>query len=50
MWFFWWMGDSIGVLLALPLVLNISLKKLRTHTEQYTQLLVWIVLFACCEF
>lgn len=49
-WFIWWMGDSIGVLLAMPLVLNISRKKLMMHPEQNIQLLVWIILFACCEF
>ena len=27
-WLIWWVGDSIGVLLALPLVLNVKLNKL----------------------
>jgi diguanylate cyclase (GGDEF)-like protein/PAS domain S-box-containing protein len=49
-WFIWWMGDSIGVLLALPLVLNISKTKLLTHSYQNFQLVAWLLFFAGCEF
>jgi diguanylate cyclase (GGDEF)-like protein/PAS domain S-box-containing protein len=49
-WFIWWMGDSIGVLLALPLVLNISKNKLITNSYQKLQLLGWLLFFAGCEF
>lgn len=49
-WFIWWMGDSIGVLLALPLVLNISKNRLITSAHENFQLIVWLILFVCCEF
>ncbi|MGZ8982379.1 MAG: EAL domain-containing protein [Methylotenera sp.] len=49
-WFTWWVGDSIGVLLALPLVLNISKKNMRVNAHQCYQLLAWFILFALCEF
>ena len=49
-WFIWWLGDSIGVLLALPLVLNISKNKLIANAHQKFQLLIWLILFAGCEF
>lgn len=49
-WLIWWMGDSIGVLLALPLMLNISKNNLMTNAHQNLQLMVWLVLFACSEF
>lgn len=49
-WFIWWMGDSIGVLLALPLVLNISKTKLITNAHQKFQLVAWLIFFACSEF
>jgi len=49
-WFIWWMGDSIGVLLALPLVLNISKNKLITNAHQKFQLVAWLIFFVCSEF
>lgn len=49
-WFIWWVGDSVGVLLALPLMLNIYKQKLRINLHQTYQLLVWLVLFVLCEF
>ena len=49
-WFIWWMGDSIGVLLALPLVLNISKTKLITNAHQKFQLVAWLIFFVCSEF
>jgi|GEM_PF-431555 len=48
-WFTWWMGDSIGVLLALPLVLNISKENMRVTKQQCLQLVGWITLFSLCE-
>ncbi len=49
-WFIWWMGDSIGVLLALPLVLNISKKRFIANVPQSFRLLAWLLFFAMCEF
>ncbi len=49
-WFIWWMGDSVGVLLALPLVLNVSRRKLITNLHQSLQLIAWLLFFACCEY
>jgi diguanylate cyclase (GGDEF)-like protein/PAS domain S-box-containing protein len=48
-WFIWWLGDSLGVLLALPLVLNIGRKGTFSCDDKCHQLLAWIVLFVCIE-
>ncbi len=48
-WVIWWMGDSVGVLLALPLMLNIYKQRLHISLHQTYQLLVWLVLFILCE-
>lgn len=48
-WFVWWVGDTVGVLLALPLVLNIYKQNLRINTHQMYQLLAWLVIFVLCE-
>ncbi len=49
-WFIWWMGDSIGVLLALPLILNISKKRFIASVPQGFRLLGWLLFFALCEY
>lgn len=49
-WFIWWMGDSVGVLLALPLVLNISKKRFIASVPQSFRLLAWLLFFALCEY
>ena len=49
-WFIWWMGDTVGVLLALPLVLNLSKSKFITNVPQSLRLLAWILFFAACEY
>lgn len=49
-WFIWWMGDTVGVLLALPLVLNISKSKFITNVPQSLRLFAWILFFATCEY
>lgn len=49
-WFIWWMGDTIGVLLALPLVLNISRKRFFSNVPQSFRLLAWLLFFATCEY
>ncbi|MDP3679010.1 MAG: MASE1 domain-containing protein, partial [Methylotenera sp.] len=48
-WFVWWMGDSIGVLLALPLVLNVGKKRMHVHAHQYYQLFAWLMMFVIGE-
>lgn len=48
-WFIWWLGDSLGVLLALPLVLNIGRKTTFTCNNRSYQLMAWIILFICVE-
>lgn len=47
--FIWWLGDSLGVLLALPLVLNIGRKGTFSCDNKCYQLLAWIILFVCVE-
>ncbi len=49
-WFIWWMGDSVGVLLALPLVLNISKKRFIANVPQSFRLFAWLLFFALCEY
>lgn len=49
-WFIWWLGDSLGVILALPLVLNIGRKGVFTCNNRCYQMLAWIILFVCIEF
>ncbi|HYN54748.1 MAG TPA: EAL domain-containing protein [Methylotenera sp.] len=48
-WLIWWVGDSIGVMLALPLVLNINKSSIRLNRHQYYQLLASLLLFVLCE-
>jgi diguanylate cyclase (GGDEF)-like protein/PAS domain S-box-containing protein len=47
--FIWWLGDSLGVLLALPLVLNIGRKGSFSCENKCYQLLAWVILFVCVE-
>jgi len=49
-WFIWWMGDSVGVLLALPLILHISKKRFIASVPQSLRLFAWLLFFALCEF
>lgn len=49
-WFIWWVGDTIGVLLALPLILNLNKAKLFENSQQNVQLVLWLLAFACCEY
>ncbi|MES2501953.1 MAG: EAL domain-containing protein [Pseudomonadota bacterium] len=48
-WFVWWIGDTVGVLLALPLVLNIHRKTLQINVRQIYQLMGWLIAFVLCE-
>lgn len=48
-WFIWWVGDTVGVLLAMPLTLNIRKQKFRLQLSQYYQLICWLVFFVACE-
>lgn len=48
-WIIWWIGDCIGVLLALPLVLNFKKPDFAIHRHQYYQLICWLVFFILAE-
>ena len=48
-WFVWWAGDTVGVLLALPLVLNIFKQNLRINAHQIYEFLAWLIIFILCE-
>lgn len=49
-WATWWVADTVGVLLALPLVLNIHKASLRINVKQSYQFVAWLIIFALCEF
>ncbi|WP_020167481.1 MULTISPECIES: bifunctional diguanylate cyclase/phosphodiesterase [Methylotenera] len=49
-WSVWWIGDTVGALLALPLILNIHKASLRINTKQSYQFVAWLMIFALCEF
>lgn len=49
-WFIWWVGDFIGVLLALPLILNLNKTSLFKNPKRNIKLIFWLFIFACCEF
>ncbi|HZV99788.1 MAG TPA: EAL domain-containing protein [Methylophilaceae bacterium] len=40
-WLVWWTGDTVGVVLALPLLLNISRAELSSLWQQRTSYLTW---------
>ncbi len=48
-WFLWWIGDTVGVLLALPLVLNVQKKSFHINMRQIYQLMGWLIAFVLCE-
>ena len=48
-WLTWWLGDTIGVLLALPLVLNLTKETMLITPKQAFQLVTWLITFAICE-
>lgn len=48
-WIIWWVGDCIGVLLALPLVLNFKKPDFAIHRHQYYQLICWLAFFFVAE-
>jgi PAS domain S-box-containing protein len=45
-WLSWWMGDTVGVLLAAPLLLTISWRKIEQLRQIRKELMLWILL-AC---
>lgn len=47
-WFVWWVGDSMGVMLALPLILNVGRERW-SGKQKYYELLIWISVFALGE-
>ena len=42
-WLSWWMGDSVGVLLAAPTLLTISKINLRKLVTERKELLIWLL-------
>ncbi|MES2578915.1 MAG: EAL domain-containing protein [Pseudomonadota bacterium] len=48
-WSFWWVGDTVGALLALPLILNIHKASMRINAKQAYQFVAWLIIFALCE-
>lgn len=48
-WLIWWIGDSIGVMLAMPLMLNVGRQYWRVERNQYYQLIAWMLMFLVCE-
>lgn len=48
-WLIWWVGDSIGVMLALPLVLNINKGDMHLSRHLYYQLFTCLGMFVVCE-
>lgn len=47
-WSIWWVGDSIGVMLALPLIVNLGRERLPAK-HQYYELLAWLAIFVIGE-
>ena len=43
-WLSWWMGDTVGVLLAAPLLLTLTVKNLRQLGRNRNELLLWVLL------
>lgn len=48
-WFVWWVGDGLGVLLALPLVLNVGKAHMPVQAHQYRQSFAWLIIFVIGE-
>lgn len=42
-WLSWWMGDTVGVLLAAPILLTISTANLRKIVQERNELLIWLL-------
>ncbi len=48
-WMVWWLGDTVGVLLVAPMLLNISKKELRQLWNNRAHLVAWIILVGLFE-
>lgn len=42
-WLSWWMGDTVGALLAGPLILSLTRKNLVQLRSDRRELLLWLV-------
>lgn len=49
-WLAWWAGDTVGILLALPLLLNISKQNIKNLLQSKSRFLIWFVLLIAVEF
>lgn len=49
-WLTWWAGDTVGILLALPLLLNISKQNIKSFWQARRKFMSWFVLLIAVEF
>ncbi len=49
-WLAWWGGDTVGILLTLPLLLNISKQNIKKFLQSKSKFLTWFVLLITVEF
>lgn len=48
-WALWWMGDSVGVLLAAPLLFSLSLPRQTVLAKQWPEVVLLAVVFCACN-
>lgn len=48
-WLVWWLGDVVGVLLPLPMLLNINKQELSQFWQYRTKIIAWFVLIILLE-
>jgi len=48
-WLIWWLGDSVGALLILPLLLNLGRKEAAVFWRHRLKILFWFAIFALLD-
>ena len=48
-WLAWWGGDTVGVLIVLPLLLNITKQNTKNFVQSKSRFLIWFVLLIAIE-
>ncbi|CAG0981776.1 putative signaling protein [Methylophilaceae bacterium] len=48
-WFVWWLADTVGVLLVLPMLLNINQQEIRHLWQHRTQYVIWAFVASILE-
>jgi len=48
-WALWWMGDSVGVLLAAPLLFSLSLPRQTVLAKQWREIVLLATVFCACN-